>query len=78
MPTTTDAIRPEIDPDDPPSGIDVLYVGKTSTQRRYHIDIDCTRLRGEVHSRRVEIAAAWYVACKHCVTNEFPRPEGER
>lgn len=78
MPTTTDTSHPEIDPNDPPSDIDELYVAKTSTQRRYHVDPDCSRLRGEVHSRQVKIAAAWYPGCKHCVTKEFGQSEEER
>lgn len=72
MPTTTDTTAPEIDPNDPPSDVTELYVCGTSTQRRYHVDPDCNRLTGEVHSRQVEIAASWYPACRYCVTGEFP------
>lgn len=76
MPTTTDTTDTTdrvIDPNDPPSDVDELYVGAASTQRRYHVDPDCHRLADEAHSRRVEIAASWYPACRFCVTGEFPR-----
>lgn len=65
----------EIDPDDPPDGVDELYVtGASNSDRRYHLTPDCERLKENVSSRRPEIAAAWYPPCRYCVTEEFPRP----
>lgn len=73
--TDTMASNGAIDPADPPEDVDALYVCTASSSgRRYHVDPDCERLKADVSSRRVEIAAEWYPPCSFCVGDAHPGP----
>lgn len=57
-----------IDPNDPPTDLEELWVApSTNSARRYHIDESCELLNGNGVTRRVEIAASWFPPCQACV-----------
>lgn len=68
MPATTDPTQHGIDPDDPPTDVDELYVASSShSAGRYHLDPECRSLPSAPKTRRPEIAASWYEPCSWCV-----------
>ena len=78
--TPTDVIDRDyprgLDPNDLPPGVDKLWISSPrSSRRRYHLDKNCGMFHKEPHSRRANIAAAWYEPCKYCVTGEYPLTE---